>query len=185
MNEGFPPCGAGTGDAAPTFLSSCRKKSRRRSGGKERRFGVQIPPLAGLDEYGGRWCRCGGNWGAGTGVRLGFGGQRWCCPAFERLGGAFGGGRRKDLTSAPRLSPPKSRPSGRLAPICACGRSRFAQRWPIRGWQSGSGGKKKVKSDLHPFLAIPGRGRRTERFSKTERKWGGASPFPQFGETTR
>ena len=34
-----------TGDAAPTFLSSCRKKSRRRSGGKERRFMSKACPL--------------------------------------------------------------------------------------------------------------------------------------------
>ena len=35
-----------TGDTAPTFLSSCRKKSRRRSGGKERRFRAKPAPMA-------------------------------------------------------------------------------------------------------------------------------------------
>ena len=34
------------GNAAPTFLSSCRKKSRRRSGGKERRFRAKPAPMA-------------------------------------------------------------------------------------------------------------------------------------------
>ena len=45
---------------------------------------------------------------------------------------------------------------------------RFAQRWLIRGRQSGSGWEKQVKSVLQPSLAIPGRGPRTETFSKAE-----------------
>ena len=36
--------------AAPTFLLSCQKKSRRRSGGKENRLGMSWPPMGQLTQ---------------------------------------------------------------------------------------------------------------------------------------
>ena len=62
-------------------------------------------------------------------VRFGLEKQRWCFPAFGGVGAAFGVVVGFGTLLAPRLSPPKSRPDGRLAPIRACGRSRFATRY--------------------------------------------------------
>ena len=129
-------------EGAPHFLWSCQRK-RAAPGPKEKRFYVQILPVrAGLDKYGGRASRCPRKSIVFCRVRWGLGEQRGCCPAFGGLGGAFGVSVGFGTLLAPRLSPPKSRPDGRLAPIRACGRSRFATRYREVGGAAADGRRK-------------------------------------------
>ena len=49
----FPQGNSSCQDAAPTFLLSCQKKSRRHSGGKGNRLGMSWPPMGQLTQNGG------------------------------------------------------------------------------------------------------------------------------------
>ena len=88
----------------PPFSLSCAQRKVAAPGGKRKALFVQIPPLAGLDEDGGRARRCPRKLRVFCRVRLRLGEQRWCFLAFGGLGNGFRGGRRMGSAISPARS---------------------------------------------------------------------------------
>ena len=128
FGDGGRPGFAGRGCGPPTFLWVAPKEKSPPQRWKRKALGVQILPVrAGLDEYGGRASRCGGDLKVCAGCARALGEQGECFPAFGGLGAAFGVVIVRPPFLFPRSSPAQEPPlCGGWPPKRACGRSRFA-----------------------------------------------------------